>query len=976
MIARSNKKKRFIFSPVIAVLFSLLLIPIHSLAGSNSDNISITSEELLYQTTETFESKSGLILPESTYFYGIEENNEIKLNSSNTYVSIPKEVVEVIKDVDSIPKGYEIYNDSNRSLDSEKEGASTQEDSLIEGQTEEENIEGTVSSEESKDNEQIYDEDKSKTDEEDQTKESNAESKEDHDSTVKEEESTSSTTEKESLNSSEEEREDTNKTISETRPENDTSKEPDANQNKEDQVKKETTLKKQNYESIARHNTNLWTGSSSNYFKTTKNVAVYDNRSGPLKKVGELPKGQVYPIEGDYGDWHKIQFGNISGYVRKSDTIPDKGDSLKNINTKYENQHYGFKALEDVSVYDNTSGSLEEFGVINQGFSSYSIATDYGKWWRIIFADRVGYVRKNEVEAQFNSNVDYFKAEENLAVYDNRDGKLKKVGELTKGQVYPRISDYGNWHKIQFNDIYGYVRKASTNPDNGSTLKNENHNYNNQNYGFKTVKDVPVYDNTSGSLVQFGSLDNDITYKVVSDYGNWWRIILADRVGYVRKSDVEAQFNSNVDYFKAEENLAVYDNRDGKLKKVGELTKGQVYPRISDYGNWHRIQFGNIYGYIRKTDTIPDNGSSIKNLNENFSNSDNKFTAKDQVIVYDNTGSSLSPFGKIDKGTIFPIATDYGDWWRVIFADRVGYVRKSDVDIYGVKETNYNLTLDEALAIQMNATPQTDNNYAYVSQAYIDENNRVTADVLNVRAGTGTRYDVVGQLTNGERVTILESVNGWYRIEFSHGQWVNASEEDVLYYLDPSNFRDDERQQFQFLDLARLSDATAGQLNDYLSGKGTLSGQGQAFIDAGVLYGINDVYLVSHAILETGHGTSTLASGVEYNGVTVYNMFGVGAFDECPIECGAKRAYEEGWTTPYKAIVGGASFIGNNYVKSGQNTLYKMRWNPEYMSDNGGFYHQYATDIGWASKQVYTMYNLYQDLGLTNVYLDVPVYNS
>ncbi|SUJ93207.1 Bifunctional autolysin [Staphylococcus aureus] len=45
-----------------------------------------------------------------------------------------------------------------------------------------------------------------------------------------------------------------------------------------------------------------------------------------------------------------------------------------------------------------------------------------------------------------------------------------------------------------------------------------------------------------------------------------------------------------------------------------------------------------------------------------------------------------------------------------------------------------------------------------------------------------------------------------------------------------------------------------------------------------------------------------------------------------------------------KAIVGGAKFIGNSYVKAGQNTLYKMRWNPAHPGT-----HQYATDVDWAN---------------------------
>ena len=58
--------------------------------------------------------------------------------------------------------------------------------------------------------------------------------------------------------------------------------------------------------------------------------------------------------------------------------------------------------------------------------------------------------------------------------------------------------------------------------------------------------------------------------------------------------------------------------------------------------------------------------------------------------------------------------------------------------------------------------------------------------------------------------------------------------------------------------------------------------------------------------------------------------FGIGAFDNnALVDDGIKYAKNAGWTSVSKAIIGGAKFIGNSYVKAGQNTLYKMRWNPK-----------------------------------------------
>lgn len=293
----------------------------------------------------------------------------------------------------------------------------------------------------------------------------------------------------------------------------------------------------------------------------------------------------------------------------------------------------------------------------------------------------------------------------------------------------------------------------------------------------------------------------------------------------------------------------------------------------------------------------------------------------------------------------------------------------------GFTFSHYNIRLDEALNMQMLVNPQTDKRYtAFISKEFVDSRtNKVTADILNVRSGAGSNNHIITQLKKGDKVNIINETNNWYQIDLRQ-MWLNASQNDVKYYLNPNNFILSEKQIFQFLDLSKTSGATAAELNTFLKGKGILEGMGQAFIDASKKHGVNEIYLLSHALLETGNGTSKLATGVKINGDEVYNMFGIGAIDSDPVGKGSQRAYQEGWFTPGQAIIGGAAFIGNNYVKSGQNTLYKMRWNPETMDNHGYASHQYATDIGWSFKQVNTMYNLYNSIGVTLKFVDIPVF--
>ena len=366
---------------------------------------------------------------------------------------------------------------------------------------------------------------------------------------------------------------------------------------------------------------------------------------------------------------------------------------------------------------------------------------------------------------------------------------------------------------------------------------------------------------------------------------------------------------------------------------------------------------------------------------------------KKKVLLVKGTGKAYSKAWGGSKDLVYEDLSNYKDeafyidltetvgkntWYRGELGNKKVWIHESYLSKSNYKYVNYNLTLAKAVELQMKVAPQTDLGIAYVSKAYIDKNHRVDVSPgsrLNVRKSPGG--SIIGSLSRGQKVKILgETNNGWYKIEYGYlGRFSNATKEQVQYYLDPNNFINDPIQQFQFLDLSKPSGATADTLNKLLKGKGILEGMGQAFIDAANKHGINDIYLVSHALLETGNGTSDLATGkIKRNGKSIYNMYGIGAYDSCPLKCGADRAAQEGWYSPEDAIIGGAAFIGNDYIKSGQNTLYKIRWNPQSMVRYGYASHQYASDIGWAAKQVNTMYDLYKLLDQFVLRLEVPQY--
>ena len=200
-----------------------------------------------------------------------------------------------------------------------------------------------------------------------------------------------------------------------------------------------------------------------------------------------------------------------------------------------------------------------------------------------------------------------------------------------------------------------------------------------------------------------------------------------------------------------------------------------------------------------------------------------------------------------------------------------------------------------------------------------------------------------------------------------------ASREQTEEWMNPNSYCTG-AYKYQFLDLSYPNGISEDALNSFLSDKGVLRGHAADFIAAARMYNVSEVYLVAHACLETGNGTSKLSRGVSVNGQTVYNVFGIGAYDNSAVASGSQRAYEKDWTSVSSAIIGGTEWISEHYINSAdgrQNTLYKMLWNPE----NPG-QHQYATDIEWATHQAINIEKIFRMFPQAVKAYDVPVYSG
>ena len=178
-------------------------------------------------------------------------------------------------------------------------------------------------------------------------------------------------------------------------------------------------------------------------------------------------------------------------------------------------------------------------------------------------------------------------------------------------------------------------------------------------------------------------------------------------------------------------------------------------------------------------------------------------------------------------------------------------------------------------------------------------------------------------------------------------------------------------------------------------GGGTVSGDGSGSNPVGVDYistimdaanssGVNPYVLTAMLIQEQGRkGGSGLISGKNPKYPGFYNYFNAQAFqdgDKTPTERGLWWAslvdvtYGKPWNTPEKAIIGGAKYYGDNYLKSGQDTFYLKKFN---VTEKGRYEHQYMTNVQAAAEEGRKLGEAYtEELKQKKHTFRIPVYTD
>ena len=215
---------------------------------------------------------------------------------------------------------------------------------------------------------------------------------------------------------------------------------------------------------------------------------------------------------------------------------------------------------------------------------------------------------------------------------------------------------------------------------------------------------------------------------------------------------------------------------------------------------------------------------------------------------------------------------------------------------------------------------------------------------------------------------------------FDNGTWMCASDKAIKYKMDPRNVLNDNNI-FQFKELNYVEGAqTAEGLKEITDGS-FLEGDNisKALIEAGKNSNLDPYFIASRLIQEQGRDGTTLSKGYEYNGAIVYNPFNINAIgnsrDEI-LESAASYAYEQGWDSLEKAIIGGIEFMKEGYINEGQNTLYLQKF--DVVKQGGLYEHQYMQNLLAPTSEASNMRDIYESSNTVDSKLNfiIPLYEN
>ena len=158
---------------------------------------------------------------------------------------------------------------------------------------------------------------------------------------------------------------------------------------------------------------------------------------------------------------------------------------------------------------------------------------------------------------------------------------------------------------------------------------------------------------------------------------------------------------------------------------IGKFNKGDKVEYLGESGSWVKVKYSSKTGYVYGT-----------YVGEDTSNTTTKYVNATSLNFRSGPSTSYSIIGSISKGSKVEVISTSNGWSKIKYDGKTGYVSS------------------KYLTSSAPESSTTTTKY-------------VNATTLNVRSGPSTSYSVIGSLSNGSKVEVISTSNGWSKINYN-----------------------------------------------------------------------------------------------------------------------------------------------------------------------------------------------------------------
>lgn len=211
-------------------------------------------------------------------------------------------------------------------------------------------------------------------------------------------------------------------------------------------------------------------------YKTTSKLNLRTGPSTDKESIVMIPKNANVEYLGESGSWYNVKYGNSQGYISNQYVI--KTENMENAIIDGEK----YSTASNLNLRAKASIHSEKLTTIPKG-KSVSLINKNGEWYKIQYGNSQGYVNSKylsgttsnvstSLETQTSSvsnEKQQYMTTSNLNLRVGESTGSKKLTTIQKGKSVSLISKNGEWYKVKYDDLEGYVNNQYLKRENDET---------------------------------------------------------------------------------------------------------------------------------------------------------------------------------------------------------------------------------------------------------------------------------------------------------------------------------------------------------------------------------------------------------------------------------------------------------------------------------------------------------------------------